>query len=237
MLSQMEESLTTKYQQGESLKNMIEATSMEELSVDQLAQQLNVNKEDIDFGQINQLLNTSTVSNDTQEKLLKLKQELTPESVESLANNTVNKGRYKLKELKETQEGVKELVIQDKLDIKDRMFWELDLGLAKNDMSLMNISPLLGYQLSERFSLGVGPTWQRIANARQDGQQMSGRLMARVGVIKNVFSLQVENVTSLTSSLPEVNIGESAQLFGGRFQLPEVKGKQMNFTLLRNLSN
>ena len=109
-------------------------------------------------------------------------------------------------------------------------------GLSKQNMQLMSISPLLGYQLSERFALGVGPTWQRVAQVGETNQQVGSRVMGRVSVLKDVFDVQVENITNLTEGLPEVNIGESAQLVGGRLSLPEIKGKQLNLTLLHNLS-
>lgn len=236
MTSSYEKIQETFIEKQQSLKELIETTSFEELTINQLSQQLGVTKEEISLAQINDLLNSPDIVLETKEKLEKLVQEVNIEQAETLATNKLNKGRYQLKEVKNREDDVKELLIQDKLDIKNRMFWELDLGLARNNMNMMSISPLLGYQLSERFSLGVGPTWQRIANAGEQGKQMNGRLMARVAVVKNIFSLQVENVTNLTSNLPEVSIGESAQLLGGRLNLPEIKGKQLNFTLLRNLS-
>lgn len=161
--------------------------------------------------------------NDTEEWFSEKKQEL-------------HKVSYKVKEVESSTADVKELVFVERLSLKDRLFWELDLGIAKDQLQLNSISPLLGCQLSERFSLGVGPTWQRVAKAGEEGQQLSSRLMARVNVYRNLFAVQVENLTALSSNLPEANLGQSAQLIGGRFNLPTIKGKQLNFTLLRNLT-
>lgn len=235
--AEMKEATTSKYRKALEWKDNF--ATIENISIEDVANELGVAQEDLNLDNIDYILRTQKVSTELKAKMEKLADQLKakqqrPDVVGNKLKSTTS--HWKVKEAKEVEKGVKELIIVDKLAIKDRMFWEVDLGISKNNLSVMNISPILGYQLSERFALGVGPTWQRVAEAGVEGKQISSRLMARVNVVKDIFSLQVENLTSLSSDLPEVSLGESARLIGGRINLPQIQGRQLNFTLLHNLS-
>jgi len=75
----------------------------------------------------------------------------------------------------------------------DRFFTGGDFGLLFGDITLIEISPLLGYKFTDQFWAGVGGTYQYYKNSNYapafKSSVYGGRLFSRyyVGVINNLF--------------------------------------------------
>ena len=130
-LLESQESTVEKYNKALAWKDKVENSSlnMNQATTEQVAEELGVEKKDLTLDNIDYILRTQDVSDGLREKLESLANQIKLEEQKQLTSELakVNTGRWKVKEVKKAEEGVKELVIEDKLSIKDKMFWELDL--------------------------------------------------------------------------------------------------------------
>lgn len=145
--------------------------------------------------------------------------------------------KYKVTEIDHKE--YKEVVFKKKPELKDMMFMEADVSLLKSDRTLVNASTIFGMQLSKRFALGLGTSYQNVDGLNQNLQGLwSGRLMTRVNVFKDIVALQFEGLSSIPS-LSEGSEGDGvnfSQLIGTRFSMPSDSKLPLNMTLLHNLN-
>lgn len=80
------------------------------------------------------------------------------------------------------------------LPFKDRLFIGGDLGLSFGTITYIRIAPILGFNVSPKFSVGAGPSYQYYKDNRYLGLESSiygGSVFGRYFVIENIF-LQTE---------------------------------------------
>lgn len=80
------------------------------------------------------------------------------------------------------------------LPFKDRLFFGGDLGLSFGTVTFIRISPIIGFNVSPKFSVGGGPSYQYYKDNRYVGVESSiygGSVFGRYFVIENIF-LQTE---------------------------------------------
>lgn len=144
--------------------------------------------------------------------------------------------KYRVKEIE--KEDYKEVIIQKKPELKEMMFMEADISLLRSDQMLVNASSVLGMQLSKKFALGLGTSYQNMdgLNTHLEGN-WSGRLMTRMNVWKDILAVQVEGLSSLPNLSNETSQWNFSQLIGTRFSMPSESKVPMNFTLMHNLNS
>ena len=76
------------------------------------------------------------------------------------------------------------------LPFKERLFLGGDLGLSFGTITYIRIAPLLGYNISHKFAVGAGPSYQYYKDNRFPGLESSiygGSVFGRFFVIENLF--------------------------------------------------
>lgn len=76
------------------------------------------------------------------------------------------------------------------LPFKDRLFFGGDLGLSFGTVTYIRISPIIGLNVSSKFSVGAGPSYQYYKDNRYVGLESSiygGSVFARYFVIESIF--------------------------------------------------
>jgi opacity protein-like surface antigen len=84
---------------------------------------------------------------------------------------------------------------ETKIDWKDRVFYGGGLGLQFGNVTLVDISPLVGYKLTSRIGLGINLTYKYYSyrnyygsNADLKSNIVGGGLFARVLIIEKLFA-------------------------------------------------
>lgn len=135
----------------------------------------------------------------------------------------------------------KEVVFSKKPELKDMMFLEADLTILKSNRALVNASSLLGMQMSNRFAVGLGTSYQNMDGLNQNLNGLwSGRLMTRMNVWKDILSVQLEGLSTLPGLSGSIDGGQNwgfSQLIGTRIKMPSSSKLPLNMTLLHNLNN
>ena len=85
---------------------------------------------------------------------------------------------------------------QDSLDEENSSFWDKvyfggDVQLQFGTISVINISPVMGYKVTETTSFGIGPVYERYSNGISSTQVYGGRLIAKQ-ILGEVFIGQAE---------------------------------------------
>lgn len=146
--------------------------------------------------------------------------------------------KHKVKEI--DHEDYKEVVFEKKQTLKEKMFVETDVNLLQTDQSLVNVSSLVGMQVSKRVAFGLGTSYQNMDGLNQDLSGLwSGRLMTRVNVWKDIVALQVEGLSTLPSLSSDLDANQYgfSQLIGTRLNLPMDSKFPLHMTFMHNLNN
>jgi hypothetical protein len=78
----------------------------------------------------------------------------------------------------------------EKPSFRDRLFFGGNVGLSLGDITYIELSPLVGYSITNRASVGLGVTYQYL-EFRRTGVSSSvygGRLFSRYALLPNVFA-------------------------------------------------
>lgn len=80
----------------------------------------------------------------------------------------------------------------EKINIWDRMFWGGNVGVWIGNPTFVDLSPLVGYKVTEKLSVGVGFIYNyysyTYSNYKYSTNLMGGRLYGRYFVFENVFA-------------------------------------------------
>lgn len=84
---------------------------------------------------------------------------------------------------------------QKKTSFKDHLFYGGGLGLQFGSITLVDISPMIGYKISPRFGVGVSPTYKYHSYKEYYGQSINiksnvfgGSVFGRFIIFENVFA-------------------------------------------------
>ncbi|MGY6558442.1 MAG: hypothetical protein ACXIT9_04080 [Nitritalea sp.] len=75
--------------------------------------------------------------------------------------------------------------------LKDRMYYGANLSLQFGTITFVDVSPLAGVMITEKFSAGLGGTYQYFNDRRFIGGDQSifgGRIFTRYNVFPNIFA-------------------------------------------------
>src|SRR5690606_34215869 len=83
----------------------------------------------------------------------------------------------------------REIYPEDKPPLKDRMYYGGNFSLQFGSLTFIDISPLAGIMITERFSTGLGATYQYLnfKYANSSSSVYGGRLFGRYNITQNFF--------------------------------------------------
>ena len=132
----------------------------------------------------------------------------------------------------------------NKENFKDRIFFGGNLGLQFGTITLIEISPLVGYKITDDLSAGLGFTYQFYKDTRFDPDYstniIGGRVFARYYIYKDFFAhteVEVLNYDAYfwTSNYKE-NITITNVLVGGGYSQWISQRASVNIMILWNLN-
>lgn len=129
-------------------------------------------------------------------------------------------------------------------DFKSRLFFGGGLGLQFGSMTLIEISPLVGYKVTPKWSLGVSPTYKYYHYNAYYGSTSTnvfgGSIFSRYTIFENVFA-HVEYETLFYNiqepGYPTARLQFNSFFVGGGYNQRIGGNSAMYFLLLWNLND
>ncbi len=83
-------------------------------------------------------------------------------------------------------------LVRDKPKFKDRLFFGGNIGLSFGSLTYINVAPTIGYKITEKFGMGLGPTYtyyndRRFVNYRYETHIYGGRTFAQYQALESVL--------------------------------------------------
>lgn len=144
------------------------------------------------------------------------------------------------------------------LTFKQRLVYGGGFGLQFGNITLLDISPSIGYRLTDRLTLGAGISYKynRVRDYTQDlttgkwydytSNVYGGSIWARYYLLQNIFAhaeieqLQIDyKYTSISTTIPTLvknGVGVNSVLVGGGFRQPVGGRVFFNILILFNLN-
>lgn len=138
----------------------------------------------------------------------------------------------------------REIYPEDKPPLKDRMYFGGNFSLQFGSVTYIDISPLAGVMVTDRFSTGLGATYQYLKFHRNSSNVYGGRVFGRYNITQNIFAhSEVESLNTayeIPGATPDLDrLGRdwvTGVLVGGGYFTPFGNRGGANITLLYNLT-
>jgi hypothetical protein len=140
----------------------------------------------------------------------------------------------------------REIYPEDKPPLKDRMYYGGNFSLQFGSLTYIDVSPLAGAMITDRFSAGLGGTYQYLnfRRANSSSSVYGGRIFGRYNITQNFFAhTEVESlktadlVPGATPDLDRLTRDWVTGMFvGGGYFTPFGSRGGANITLLYNLT-
>ena len=103
----------------------------------------------------------------------------------------VEKPKEERKEEKKEEKKKKEKEDEEEMSLRDRLFFGGNFGASFGRWTFVDVSPMVGYRITPRFSAGVGATYQYQSDRDFDISQSvyGGRLFSRYGIATNFLGV------------------------------------------------
>lgn len=84
----------------------------------------------------------------------------------------------------------REIYLEDDPPLKDRMYYGGNFSLQFGSLTYIDVSPLAGVMLTERFSTGLGATYQYLSfrRTKSSSSVYGGRIFGRYNITENFFA-------------------------------------------------
>lgn len=123
----------------------------------------------------------------------------------------------------------------------DKFFTGGNFGLQFGSLTLINLSPLLGYNVSEKFKAGVGGTYIYLNDNSNLGgytaNTYGGRVFVRYQFIESLFGHAEYEVLNGNWFIGEPRRNVTSIFIGGGFAQPLGKKGTINILLLYNIND
>jgi len=127
--------------------------------------------------------------------------------------------------------------------VRDRIFFGGNFGLSfSTNISYVEVSPLIGYWITDNLAAGTGPVYQYIKYYDDKYNSFGGRIYTRYIIFRNFFihaeeqlTVQKYILTSPQSSNEESNLINDLMI-GGGLRMPIGQRSSINLMLLYNLT-
>jgi hypothetical protein len=126
--------------------------------------------------------------------------------------------------------------IDERSDWQERIFFGGNLGLQFGGQTYVNLSPTMGYRLTNAVSVGVGVSYiyQKVFNISRTHYGVN--TFARVNITDQFFGMAQYERLSVDVGVEGRRVGLSSMLVGGGIQQPLGGNAVASFTVLYNLS-
>lgn len=141
--------------------------------------------------------------------------------------------------------GQREIYLEDKPPLNERMYYGGNFSLQFGTVTFIDVSPLAGVMITEKFSAGAGATYQYFNDRRfrYDSHIYGGRIFGRYNVVPRIFAhaeyetLNVEVASQIpnTSDIVLNRAWVPGFLVGAGYFTPFGNRGGMNFKILYNL--
>jgi len=143
--------------------------------------------------------------------------------------------------------GQREIYPEDNPPLKERMYYGGNLSLQFGTLTFIDVSPLAGVMLTEKYSAGVGATYQYFNNRFFQNAQShiyGGRLFNRYNLFPKIFAHAEYEALNVEVANPIPNTNEvvftrdwvPGLMVGGGYFSPFGNRGGMNITVLYNLT-
>lgn len=138
----------------------------------------------------------------------------------------------------------REIYPEDNPPLKDRMYFGGNFSMQFGSLTFIDVSPLAGVMITDKFSTGLGATYQYLKFYRNTSNVYGGRLFGRYNITQNIFAhTEVESlntaylVPGATPDQDRLARGWVKGVFvGGGYFTPFGNRGGANITLLYNLT-
>ncbi|QDH77711.1 hypothetical protein FKX85_01080 [Echinicola soli] len=132
----------------------------------------------------------------------------------------------------------------EKVPLSERLYFGGNLGLQFGNITYVEVSPLVGVMITDRYSAGLGITYQylKYKNFGEASNVYGGRIFNRYNVLPNLFAhAEYENLS--VEAYREDDFGRIVAdrewvpglFLGGGYFVPFGRRGGVNFTLLYNV--
>ena len=122
----------------------------------------------------------------------------------------------------------------------ERIFFGGNIGLQFGTVTFIDVSPLIGYELTEKLSAGVGATYlyYRYRDRFNDFSTniYGGRVFSRYNILENIFAHTEYEVLNLEAFDLEKRINVTSILVGGGFRQQLGGRTYLNLLILWNIN-
>ncbi|MFC4871349.1 hypothetical protein [Negadavirga shengliensis] len=141
----------------------------------------------------------------------------------------------------------REIYLEDHPPLKERMYFGGNLSLQFGTLTFIDVSPLAGVMVTEKYSAGVGATYQYFNNRfyrNAAAHVYGGRIFNRYNVLPRIFAhaeyevlnVEVANEVPNSSEVIFTRDWVPGLLMGAGYFTPFGNRGGMNFMLLYNLT-
>jgi len=138
----------------------------------------------------------------------------------------------------------REIYPEEKPPLKDRMYFGGNFSLQFGSLTFIDISPLAGVMITDKFSTGLGATYQYLKFHRNSSNVYGGRVFGRYNITQNIFAhSEVESLNTayvIPGATPDLDrLGRdwvTGVFVGGGYFTPFGNRGGANITLLYNLT-
>jgi hypothetical protein len=137
--------------------------------------------------------------------------------------------------------------LRPKSDFKSRLFFGGAFGLQFGSVTLIELSPLIGYKITPKFGIGIGPTYKYYRykdyyspSAYSQTNVFGGSIFARYFIFENVFAhAEYETLfyNTYVPGYPKEMQQYNSLLVGGGYRQQIGANAGMNIMLLWNLND
>lgn len=110
------------------------------------------------------------------------------------------------------------------MPFKDRLFYGGDLGLAFGTITSIRIAPMIGYNINQKLSVGVSPSYEYYKDKRSvpdfESTMYGGSAFARYFVLPSIFLQASPEVLNLEALPTYNNITNEYDFNTGRVTIP-----------------
>lgn len=145
---------------------------------------------------------------------------------------------------REQQPGRQSPLVRDKPKFKDRLFFGGNIGLSFGSLTYINVAPTIGYRITDKFGMGLGPTYsyyndRRFVNYKYETHIYGGRTFAQYQALESVLlysefeMINIEVPNLLFTKLIRQNI--PSLFVGGGYTQRFGNNSAVNLMLLYNV--
>lgn len=136
--------------------------------------------------------------------------------------------------------------LQTKSDFKSHLFYGGGFGLQFGSVTLIELSPLIGYKVTPKFGVGLSPTYKyysyksSYSSSRLENNVYGGSIFARYMIFENIFAHTEYESLFYNIKVPGYPIDMrqyNSVLVGGGYRQQIGSNAAMNLMILWNLND